>query len=237
MKKYIILAVVALLGFTSCRLSQSGIADYDGPNRVITRNIQENLRIVLEHSKYAILTDVVLSGDEQQQEIVKSKLFNDKKIEYKNDTLYIYHNNYYNIVTVDAQRVDKKSIKLERIYDGVKSHTISFYIVEDDKGCFYIDNFQVLHAQKALFNNFISYEVTDKGEVVVELWGSGVIEGLNSDYSISFSIDEDEQIVTKNCDVNKYESGVIDIEYKDFIDNKGYNFMTGFIEGYELYYK
>ena len=236
MKKYIILAVVALLGFTSCELSPDGAINYNGPNRVITRSVRENLSIVLDLSKYAILADAVFYGDEAQQKIVKSKLFNDKKVEYKNNTLYIYHNNYYNIVTIDAQTADNVALKLERVYDGVKSHTVNFYTVDGVERCYKIDNYQVLHTQNTVFNNYISYEVAESG-VVSKLWGSGVINSQNGDYTLSFSIDESKHIVTTNGSINSYDSGVIDIKYKDLIDNKNLNFLTRFDKGQEYYYK
>lgn len=64
MKKYIFAAVIALLGFSSCRLSDGGIRDYNKVPRMIFNKVQyATCNYIPKQIDYVILAEVLMQSD------------------------------------------------------------------------------------------------------------------------------------------------------------------------------
>lgn len=107
MKKYIFAAVIALLGFSSCRLSDSGIRDYNKVPRMIYEKMYNAcLYGYIKEMDFVVLTDMLMAGDEQLAAKIRKQYMVNVAVE---DGVYYfdmgYSNTYY--VATDSRPLDE----------------------------------------------------------------------------------------------------------------------------------
>ena len=229
MKRYII-ALVALLLLTACRIGEGNHPDKNAVDRLLfnrTSNILHEANLL---SSFAIYTDVYMSGDESEKRLANAVLFKDYLITEAEDGLI------FKRVYSDGTMLDKYKITTggKRLSEGVKWQltaldkldrlSAQYETRSDLDGGFYIEKvnktpyygYYDVHPSKISYHFDFKYDVSmDRLAVISNISGLCSIQGF--DYTIDFTIQSSSPAEILNC--NRIDNGVIDIKYKDLVLN------------------
>ena len=225
MKRYII-ALVALLLLTACRIGEGNHPDKNAVDRLLfnrTSNILHEANLL---SSFAIYTDVYMSGNESEQRLANAVLFKDYLITEAEDGLI------FKRVYSDGTMLDKYKITTggKRLSEGVKWQltaldrldrlSTQYQTRSDLDGGFYIEKVNDIpyypfeEKDRVSYHFDFKYSVSmDRLAVISNISGLCSIQGF--DYTIDFTIQSSSPAEILNC--NRIDKGVIDIKYKDLV--------------------
>ena len=225
MKRYII-ALVALLSLTACKIFEGNSPDKNEVDRLLYNRASSVLKEVNLLSSFAIYADIHMSKDESAMRLANAVLFNDYYITEIEDGLLFQ--------MINKEGVIYNSYKLKtdgkKLSDGVvwelttlgKYNQLSaqYATRADSDGGFYIEKVDAKPLYSYGEPDKVTYHFDFKYNVSIEqLAILSKISGLCSikgwEYTLDFTIQSSSPAEVLNC--NRLESGVIDIKYKDLV--------------------
>ena len=225
MKRYII-ALVALLLLTACRIGEGNHPDKNAVDRLLYNRANTVLIEANLLSSFAIYADIYMSKDEATMRLANAVLFKDYLITEAEDGLI------FKRVYSDGTMLDKYKITTggKRLSEGVKWQltaldkldrlSAQYQTRSDLDGGFYIEKvnntpyYSFEGKDRVSYHFDFNYSVSmDRLAVISNISGLCSIQGF--DYTIDFTIQSSAPIEVLNC--NRIDKGVIDIKYKDLV--------------------
>lgn len=209
MKRYILVALVAMLGITSCKI-ESGYTpkEHDGA-RVLFNHANNMLYThALALSPYIIYADALLREDADAVEILKAEEFSQYTAEILEDGVRLAHVNGSTKVKTGGKRLEEGGVWQLYFYDndyasytctGIAGQQRSFTVISSK------DNDSV--------NVGVSYRVTEDKKIQIFFTGQGKSE--TKSYTLHFSIKEDDPIIFRYHNLYSPIFGTMYIDYHD----------------------
>lgn len=225
MKRYII-ALVALLLLTACRIGEGNHPDKNAVDRLLynrTSNILHEANLL---SSFAIYTDVYMSGNESEKRLANAVLFKDYLITEAEDGL-IFKRVYSDGTMLDKYKITTGGKRLSEgvmwqltALDNYDRLSAQYQTRSDLDGGFYIEKvndtpyYSFEGKDRVSYHFDFKYSVSmDRLAVISNISGLCSIQGF--DYTIDFTIQSSSPAEILNC--NRIDKGVIDIKYKDLV--------------------
>ena len=216
MKRYITLALLALVSLTSCKVGDGTEPNPNGSKDVLWQRVYLSIYGAYNTSYWAICGDAILSGDEQTLAIVENNCQVDiDKVEVTDNEIILrenilYSNRSYRLVT-RGKKLSEGAIW--QLYNdvtslsGSKSQLLAtFNGKEGVERCFSVKN---TSNESEIASDF-SYNYTADNALVVTHTCSGKVE--EDGYAINFVTNLQLPVLFKN---GKISEGEVDITYTD----------------------
>lgn len=246
MRKYIILALTALVALTSCKLDDGSEPQPNRVNRVLWAEVSNNIYQVNIYAKYFICADVILYGDQESQNIVKNLWFDDFEIivDANNVSFARFRDSQKTeeyIVKTDGKKLSEAG-KWSVVYNNYLS--TNDYTMATVNGVIGENNIYVHNISETRYKESrdivatVGYSMLkEKNSIEILFNCRGEIKDEDNSYLLSFSTDAISPL-SVSPDLRSYLSGKVKIEYKDNISGKRKavtvfvsNSKTEFIEG------
>ncbi len=228
MRKYIILALTALVALTSCKLEDGSEPQPNSVNRILWAEVSNNIYQVNMYAKYFICADVILYGDQESQNIVKNLWFDDLEIivDANNVSFARFRESQKieeYIVKTDGKKLSEAG-KWSLVYNNylnVSDHTLAAV-----NGVMGENNVYVHKISEEGYQNYrdivatVGYSLLkEKSSIEILFNCRGEIKDEDNSYLLSFNTDAISPI-SVSPDLRSYLSGKVKIEYKDNISGK-----------------
>lgn len=223
MKRYII-ALIALLSLTACKIADGFSRNEDAVDRLLYNRAVTAIREASNLSYYAIYADILLGGDETEIRLINAVLSKNYLVTIEEDGVKfqrilsngVLENSYK--VTTGGKRLSEGAVwelttisqyqKLSAQFVGKQGAEREFYIEKIDEKPFFYEY------DKLSYHFDFKYDASiDALAVLSTISGVGTIDGEG--YTLDFTILKSAPVVTINC--SGVDSGVIDIKYKDLV--------------------
>jgi hypothetical protein len=222
MKRYVIFAVIMLLGLNSC------VVDYGTdrrPNRdkvLLVNQVRNTLAYGVEYLPYAMYANAYFSSDEQAVVMLKARYFSDVTIEIEgNNMLFTGRYNKYLLETNGQPLSQDGEWKLWRYWNssGERILSVTYMGVAEVENCFKVCCSEFGYYEVSSVDAEVVYDIdVEKSYIEAEIGGSGRIEQEGS-FMIEFSIDDEHPLIS-SMQRNQYTGGEMDITYTDLVTGK-----------------
>lgn len=214
MRRYII-AIMTLFTLTSCVLSDGTSPEKNSTGRLLYNEVKELLNLCTSYTRYVVLTDMILSTEDRDTEVVKD--FCSKVEVVENQVIFTVKGDYistqsYTVVT-DGKPLSEGGVfevsnsnRKVLVATGVKGVERSFSVGITEEYSVYANYCDHL-CHYDIGGNYIDLSIT----------GSGKIEEDKS-YTIHYTINDSNPLVYRNF--VSCTAGQIDIDYQDLVMGK-----------------
>lgn len=231
MKRYIIVALLALVCSTSCLLDDGSEPDVNRPYKVIYEN-KAGMPVYLAqtYAWYFIVADTFLYGNEEEQAAIKSR-YDELVVEPIEGGLVISKakSDSYT-VTTDGKKLSEGG--LLSLYRGTATKELTTAIGVEGRAktfCLQYDSDNVYN--KLDFDIFVSYNYP-----VVSLYGSSLLQDPNGEYNIDVTIDSTTPLMYRDKKGSRgFDTGVVDVVYRDLVDGTSKSFTVEYTQGGIIY--
>lgn len=234
MRRYIIGALLALSTLCSCVLDYGSSARPEDVNDILYSRVRSYISAVKDQSRFVILTDVLQNGSEAELQFVKSRYFDGYKITVLEDRVILWrdHENSFSryVIMTDKKPLSEGgewSVLLENeLSTAKKLSSVKGVVGAERSFTIYYDRDS--NNEDTQIELTVEYIVaTEQTNIIAtEFSGEGTILGDNDEYIINFNIHDDDPIIYRESLYQSSFLGMIDISYKDFIDNKTREFTA-----------
>ncbi|MBQ9138540.1 MAG: hypothetical protein IJX65_07895 [Alistipes sp.] len=231
MKKYIILALVALFSLSSCVLDDGTTRDPNKANEVLVRKVISSLSPTLRNVKYILYADAVVEGRESDAKFIKSHYFPNATIETADDKITITESLSNNqsmqsvVTTGGVKLTEGGSWTLEEV-SGDKTILVGTYTGVQGAECTFTTTYTNGKEESEDYSVKILYSLVSNG-IKMKVWGAGDME-LKRSYTMSFTIDDNNPLIHYYSNTGgsrdtfyyiNYFGGAMNIAYTDLVDN------------------
>ncbi len=209
MKKYILVALVALLGLTSCVIESGYTPKEDAAARTLYNRANDMLFMhAIAYAPYMIYADALLREDAEAVEILKAEEFSQFTAEILEDGVRLAHVNGSTKVKTGGKRLEEGGVWQLFFYDndyasytctGIAGQQRSFTVISSN------ENDSV--------NMTVSYRVTEDKNIFITLVGEGLRD--MKDYTLRFNIKEEDPIIFRHKNLYRPIFGTMYIDYQD----------------------
>lgn len=213
MKRYILVAIVAMLGLTSCVIGSGYTPNEDAAARTLYNRANDMLYMhAIAYAPYMIYADALLREDAEAVEILKTEEFSQYTAEILEDGVRLAHVNGSTKVKTGGKRLEEGSVWQLFFYDndyasytctGIAGQQRSFTVISSN------ENDSV--------NITVSYRVTEDKNIFITLVGEGLRD--MKDYTLRFNIKEEDPIIFRHPNLYRPIFGTMYIDYHDI--NRG----------------
>ncbi|MBQ9962465.1 MAG: hypothetical protein IJO90_03760 [Alistipes sp.] len=227
MKRYVIIAVAALLSLTACTIESGYRPDQNQAYYLIHSQFNTHLDEAKTYANYAIVAQTLLGGSATDFAYVKSALLGGREaVAEQGRVVFSYNNKNYCIITTgDKMLSEGGQWTLEQVAsDGQLSLVASFTGVEGKShefNCVYMGRRGL---SLTTTHKYIVSPAPSRA-VYVDMWGSGQIV-VADEYSIDFTISSDNPLRYDDYYMWGYISGEIAVLYKDFVEGSTRDFSV-----------
>lgn len=227
MKRYVIVAVAALLSLTACTIDSGYRPDHNQAYYLIHSQFNTHLDEAKTYANYAIVAQTLLGGSATDFAYVKSALLGGREaVAEQGRVVFSYNNKNYCIITTgDKMLSEGGQWTLEQVAsDGQLSLVASFTGVEGKSGEF---NCVYMGRRGMSLTTTHKYIVSPAPSraVYVDMWGSGQIV-VADEYTIDFTISSDNPLRYDDYYMWGYISGEIAVLYKDIVEGSTRDFSV-----------
>lgn len=229
MKRYILVAILALMTLVGCKVGEGTERDPNGSKKMLWHRVYSSVYSAYYYGNFAVYSDIVLSNNKEALEVMKEsfllsdnysvKVFEDKVVLRENISTYTYTE--YTIET-KGKRLEEGGVWVlysERYTTkgSTKKLVGTFIGKEGEKGAF-----SYKHTQSdAVVNCDMSYLYSSNNSIDVTVSCAGKEDGKG--YVIDFVTNLQAPLIFKN---GKLSEGEIDITYKDSSNSVIHAFTT-----------
>lgn len=209
MKRYILVAILALLGLTSCVIESGYTPKEDAAARTLYNRANDMLYMhAIAYAPYMIYADALLRDDAEAIDILKRDLYDNYFTEILEDGVKIIHINGYVKIKTGGKRLEEGGVWQLYFYDndyvaytctGVVGQQRSFTVMSTN------ENDSV--------NINVSYRVTEDKNIFITLVGEGLRD--MKDYTLRFNIKEEDPIIFRHKNLYRPIFGTMYIDYQD----------------------
>lgn len=223
MKRYIIFAVVMLLGLNSC-VVEDGTERRPGREReLLVNQVRGALANGIEYFPYAMYANAYFSSAEQAVILLKARYFADVTIEVKdNNLIFTAERDRYLLETDGRPLSEGGEWTLWRYWSSNEnpSRYMTYTGVEGEENCFKACYAGINYSpEKYSVDAEVVYDIdVEKSYIEARVGGSGMIEDEGS-FLTEFSIDEERPLVS-SLRWNHYTGGELNITYTDLVTEK-----------------
>ena len=213
MKRYILVALVAMLGITSCVIESGYTPNEDAAARTLYNRANDMLFMhAIAYAPYMIYADALLREDAEAVEILKTEEFSQYTAEILEDGVRLAHVNGSTKVKTGGKRLEEGGVWQLYFYDndyasytctGIAGQQRSFTVISSN------ENDSV--------NITVSYRVTEDKNIFITLVGEGLRD--MKDYTLRFNIKEEDPIIFRHKNLYRPIFGTMQIDYHDI--NRG----------------
>ena len=213
MKRYILVALVAMLGITSCVIESGYTPAEDAAARTLYNRANDMLFMhAIAYAPYMIYADALLREDAEAVEILKTEEFSQYTAEILEDGVRLAHVNGSTKVKTGGKRLEEGGVWQLYFYDndyasytctGIAGQQRSFTVISSN------ENDSV--------NITVSYRVTEDKNIFITLVGEGLRD--MKDYTLRFNIKEEDPIIFRHKNLYRPIFGTMQIDYHDI--NRG----------------
>ena len=213
MKRYILVALVAMLGITSCVIESGYTPNEDAAARTLYNRANDMLFMhAIAHCPKIIYADALIREDAAAIEILKKDEFDNYTTEIGEDGVKIIHVNGTMTVKTGGKRLEEGGVWQLYFYDndyasytctGIAGQQRSFTVISSN------ENDSV--------NITVSYRVTEDKNIFITLVGEGLRD--MKDYTLRFKIKEEDPIIFRHPNLYRPIFGTMYIDYHDI--NRG----------------
>ncbi|MBQ9138542.1 MAG: hypothetical protein IJX65_07905 [Alistipes sp.] len=243
MRRFFIVTFLALATLTSCRLEPKGTSNVDRSKDLICFKIYNYLEAIGKYSNYILFADVMLNGTEEQQQAVTLLYTYYYQVGEGSVTIYPNGSEDYQryVITSDGKKLSEGGLlelRYEIDVDMQSKVLVSARGVEGSEQTFSFDYGREGDKEDVVIKPTFGYNIVPStpAEIEFSLYGNGVIDaGNRGGYRIDFTIDSSTPLTYGNSIPYEYNSGQMDVTYKDLIDNKSKHFTVSYAQGVEVY--
>lgn len=209
MKKYILVAILALLGLTSCVIESGYTPKEDDAAKTLYNRANDMLYMhAIAYAPYMIYADALLRDDAEAIDILKRDLYDNYFTEILEDGVKIIHINGYVKIKTGGKRLEEGGVWQLYFYDndyvaytctGVVGQQRSFTVMSTN------ENDSV--------NINVSYRVTEGKDIQITFTGDGQRD--MKDYTLRFNIKEEDPIIFRHKNLYRPIFGTMYIDYQD----------------------
>ena len=209
MKRYILVAIVALLGLTSCVIESGNTPAEDAAAKRLYYTASNMLELhAIAHCPKIIYADALIREDAAAIEILKKDEFNNYTTEIGEDGVKIIHANGTMTVKTGGKALEEGGVWQLFFYDNTYPTYTCTGVVGQQRA------FTVMSTKSdESVNVSVSYRVAEDNNIFISFSGSGLKD--NDDYSLSFSIDEQSPITYRHKNLYLPIFGTMQMDYHD----------------------
>ena len=223
MCRKIVIALLVLLGLSSCVIEHGTGRDVMRGHRILARDVERAIDQVVDISSYAIYAELMLSGKSEEAEFVKAHYFGRMIVQREaSRILFRYPNNSfytYQIVTSGKQLSDGASWELRTAADELIA---TFRGVENVDEKFTVDYSSNYYRDAQIKSEMtMAYDIDpdiNNRNIEVEILGAGEISE-EKEYVTRFEIDNVYPLVSI-LNRNVYVAGVVNVAYRDLVEGR-----------------
>lgn len=228
MKKFVILAVMALVALTSCEVD--GGTRRDEGQRLLAGKVSESIEAILSYSKYLVYADLMLRDQKSTAEQMWSNERNSVEMIADGDVVELKiinglsHIESYFINTMGRTLYEGAVWSLSHKKDGKVTELFTFTGVEGKERCLTFNGeFDLSNREKVKHQLEFKYKDINSWystfDIVVN--GTGSVTEVGQ-YSIDFEIDERDPLLFRKSYYSYYNvhDGSLNMKYRDIVENK-----------------
>lgn len=233
MKRYIIVALLALVCSTSCLLDSGSDPDMNRSKRIIYNDRAVHpIYQAQTYAWYFVVADTFLYGSEEEQAAIKSSYDDELMVEAIEGGIRISRDDSrsYYTVTTDGKKLSEGGLWSLTSGTATKLIVTATGIEGSDK------TFCLQYNANSTYDKVDMDMVVSYNYPVVSLYGSSLLQDPNGEYSIDVTIDGTTPLVySDKIDYMGFESGVVDVVYRDLVDGTSKSFSVEYRQGKTIY--
>lgn len=191
MKRFFI-AVMALLTLTACKIEDGYIPAKDRAKDLIWDMVSRRISEAKSYADYAIVAEAAMSDSGEKFALVRSALISS-----------------LTEVTVEADRVIFTN-------NGVVQSPVATFTGVEGRSDLFTQEYVGRQMRAMVTTHKYLVSTTPTRAVYLDMWGSGSFNGAE-DYTLEFTIGEENPLCYDEYNYNSYQSGEVEIAYKDLV--------------------
>lgn len=218
MKRFF-LAVMALLTLTACKIEDGYIPAKDRAKDLIWDMVSRRISEAKSYADYAIVAEAAMSDSGEKFALVRSALISSlTEVTVEADRVIFTNNGVPKIVVTTAGKrlSEGGEWKLQYVSNGVVQSPVATFTGVEGRSDLFTQEYVGRQMRAMVTTHKYLVSTTPTRAIYLDMWGSGSFNGAE-DYTLEFTIGEENPLCYDEYNYNSYQSGEVEIAYKDLV--------------------